>query len=331
MAKRAHQKLKLLALKQLLEQQTDERHTMTAAEMIAGLSRWGITAERKSIYDDLEALREFGMDIQCHKGKQGGWFLGERVFELPELKLLVDAVQASKFITRRKSSALIRKLETLTSVHDAKQLQRQVYVDRRVKTMNESIYYIVDRLHDALSANRAVTFHYWYQDRGKQRVFRRGGALYCVSPCGLIWENENYYLVGWDRDKDELRHYRVDKMADLTVTPLPRFGRQDIDVPAYAAKHFGMFHGEERTLTLRCANQLSGVVLDRFGQDIILVPDGEDHFTVTLSLVVSPQFWGWLFGLGKDAAVASPAWAVEEYRIQLEAALAALPPRHAAP
>ena len=262
------------------------------------------------------------MDIQCHKGKQGGWFLGERVFELPELKLLVDAVQASKFITRRKSSALIRKLETLTSVHDAKQLQRQVYVDRRIKTMNESIYYIVDRLHDALSANRAVTFHYWYQDRGKQRVFRRGGALYCVSPCGLIWENENYYLVGWDRDKDELRHYRVDKMADLTVTPLPRFGRQDIDVPAYAAKHFGMFHGEERTLTLRCANRLVGVVLDRFGREVMLVPDGEEHFTVTVPAVVSPQFLGWVFGLGDGVQILRPGWAAEEMKRQLAAAAA---------
>ena len=328
MPKAPQQKRKLFILKQFLEQQTDEQHTVTAQDMMAELARWGISAERKSIYDDMEALRSFGMDIHCRRGRAGGWFLGQRDFELPELKLLVDAVQASKFITRKKSSTLIHKLEKLVSVYEAKQLQRQVYTGRQNKAVNEAIYYTVDQLHDALSAGKAVTFHYFEQNLQKERVFRRDGALYCVSPCGLLWDNENYYLVGWDRDKDDLRHYRVDKMADLAVSEEPRFG-DAVDMASYAAKHFGMFRGEERTLTLRCHQRLVGVMLDRFGQDIMLIPDGEAHFTVTLSVVVSPQFWGWLFGLGQDATVLSPAWAVQAYQEQLTQALAGLSPEHA--
>ncbi len=318
MAKQANQKVKLLLLKQILETRTDEAHPLTAGELIESLAQWDICAERKSIYDDMETLRAFGLDIQCRKGKGGGWFLGSRKFELAELKLLVDAVQSSRFITKRKSDALIRKLETLASVHDGKMLQRQVYVDKRVKTMNESIYYNVDKLHEAVSAGKIVTFHYFEQNIKKERVYRREGRLYRVSPYGLIWDNENYYLVGWDSERGDVRHYRVDKMADLTVTKLPRRVVASFDMAAYGQKHFSMFSGEERTVTLRFENRLVGVVLDRFGQDVILVPDGEEHFTVTLQVVVSPQFWGWLFGLGDGAAVAGPQSAVAEYRAMLK-------------
>ena len=224
MARSPNQKLKTLILQKTLLERTDEEHPMTVKELIDTLAAWDVTAERKSIYDDLEALRAFGLDIQSRKGKTPGWFVGERPFELPELKLLVDAVQSCKFITRRKSDSLIRKLEGLTSVHQARQLQRQVYVERRVKTMNESVYYSIDKLHAALSAGKTVTFRYFEYNVHKEKVFRRAGRRYSVSPYGLIWNSENYYLVGWDGAMGEVRHYRVDKMAELAVTCVPAEG-----------------------------------------------------------------------------------------------------------
>ena len=319
MAKSPNQKLKLLYLYQILLQRTDEEHPITVPQLIGELDLRGIRAERKSVYDDLEALRLFGLDVQSRKGRSPGWFVGRREFELPELKLLVDVVQSSRFITRKKSDALIRKLEGLASIHQARQLQRQVYVSGRIKVMNESIYYNVDRLHGALSAQKAITFKYFDYDISRQKVFRRDGKRYAVSPYGLIWDNENYYLVAFDHVNQEMRHYRVDKMADIVVTNLPRSGREqypDFQVASYGQKHFAMYSGKEMTVTLRGRRSMAGVVWDRFGQDIILVPDGESHFRVTLPLVMSPQFLGWLFALDGIELVA-PQEAVDLYRQRL--------------
>lgn len=313
MAKSANQKRKLLILSRLLERQTDEEHPVTVQDMIAELARWDIAAERKSIYADMEELRQMGVDVQCRKGKAGGWFIGTRDFELAELKLLVDAVQSSRFLTARKSESLIRKLEGLASVHQARQLQRQVYVDRRIKTMNESIFYNVDKLHAAIAAGKAVTFRYYEYNQRKERVYRREGKRYHVSPCGLVWDSENYYLAGWDEKNGQVRHYRVDKMSDITITGMNRYVPEDWDPEGYARRHFGMFSGRQGQVRLRCCGALAGVVLDRFGQEVIMAPDGEDHFTVTLDVVVSPPFWGWLFGLGDGVEVLSPDWAVEEF------------------
>ena len=219
MPRSANQKLKLLILKDYLERQTDEDHPVSTAQLIGELERHEISAERKSVYDDMAALQQYGLDVQNRKGRSPGWFIGARAFELPELKLLVDAVQSSRFITRKKSGALIRKLEGLASVHQARQLQRQVFVDRRVKTMNESIYYSVDKLNTALSSGKQVSFQYFDYNVRKERVFRREGQRYVVSPLGLVWNSENYYLVAFDQKHEETRHYRVDKMAGLVRKP----------------------------------------------------------------------------------------------------------------
>jgi len=317
MPKGSGQKRKLLELARILLENTDEDHPMSTAEVIEALERLEIAAERKSVYDDMEQLRQAGLDVQCRKGKTAGWFIGEREFQLAELKLLVDAAQASRFLTARKSGALIAKLEGLASVHQARQLQRQVYVAGRIKTMNESIYYNVDKLHTAIGTNRAVTFRYFEYNMRKEKVFRRAGARYRVSPYGLIWDNENYYLAGWDGEKGDVRHYRVDKMAELTVTAQPRDMEHAVDMERYAQRHFSMFAGQEAQIRLRCASRLAGVVLDRFGHDVILVPDGDAWFTVTMDVAVSPQFWGWLFGLEDNVEVLAPDWAVEEYRRRL--------------
>ena len=239
MAKSANQKRKLPILAKMLLERSDEEHPISRQEMQEELERWGLSAERKSLYDDMEQLNALGLDVQSKRGRGGGWYVGQRDFELAELKLLVDAVQSSRFLTRRKSDALIRKLEGLTSVHQARQLQRQVYVDRRIKTMNESIFYNVDRLHGAIAAGRVTTFRYFEYNAARERVYRRDGAKYRVTPYGLIWDSENYYLAGWDELHKELRHYRVDKMTDITVTGMRGTPVEDWTPEGYARRHFG--------------------------------------------------------------------------------------------
>ena len=328
MAKSPNQKTKLLCLYRMLLRQTDEEHPLTVLQIIEELARQDIKAERKSIYDDLEALRLFGMDIQSRKGKTSGWFVGDREFELPEVKLLMDAVQSSRFITQKKSDALIRKLEGLASVHQAGQLQRQVYVSGRIKVMNESIYYNVDKLHAAIAGQKAITFKYFDYDIQRKKVFRQDGKRYMVSPYGLIWNSENYYLVAFDHTHRELRHYRVDKMTEIVVTNLDREGREqypNFQLAEYGQKHFGMYSGQEMKVTLRGLRDKASLVWDRFGQEVILVPDGEEHFTVTLPVVISPQFFGWLLGLNGSITLAGPKEAVSAYRRRLAATLEELP------
>ena len=328
MSKSANQKTKLLHLYHILLRKTDEDHPLTVQQLIEELARLDIKAERKSIYDDLEALRLFGLDIQSRKGKVPGWFVGGRDFELPEVKLLMDAVQSSRFITQRKSDALIRKLEGLASAHQAGQLQRQVYVSGRIKVMNESIYYNVDKLHAAIAAQKAITFKYFDYDIARNKVYRQDGKRYVVSPYGLIWNSENYYLVAFERCHRELRHYRVDKMAEIVVTSLEREGREqypDFQLAEYGQKHFGMYSGQEVRVTLRGRRDKASLVWDRFGQDIIMVPDGEEYFTVTLPVVISPQFFGWLLGLDGSIILSGPKEAVNLYRRCLTAAQEALP------
>ena len=317
MAKGQNQKAKLLYLARILSQQTDQEHPMTIARMMDLLQAQGVEVrDRKSLYDDLETLRVFGMDIEMQRdGRSVGYFVAGREFELPELKLLVDAVQSSRFITHKKTGQLIRKVEALASVHQARQLQRQVYVTRRIKAMNESIYYTVDALHEAIDSGKQIRFHYfeWALGRGRERVekrLRRDGGWYQVSPWWLIWDNENYYLVAYDPVSRDVRHYRVDKMQDLEIVDIPREGKEllaDFDPGAYAGSLFGMYHGTQETVKIRFANSLIGVVADRFGREVFLSPDGDSHFVVTANVAVSPQFLSWVFSFGPQAEILSPA------------------------
>ena len=313
---------KILYIYDYLFRNTDENHFATTEELTRHLTRLEVPAERKSIYSYIDALVWAGADIQFRK--KNGWFLGNRTFELPELKLLVDAVQCSRFITQKKSDALIRKLESLCSVYQADRLHRDVYVDGRAKVMNEGIYYNVDMIHAAISDKRTVTFRYFDLDIRRNQIFRRGGERYVVTPFALIYNNDNYYLVGFDHAKRSLRNYRVDKMSRILDSDEPQQGKDlypDFQVAQYAESHFGMFSGETVTVTLRCRRSMSNVIWDRFGLDLIMVPDGPDYFRVQVLVALSPQFFGWIFGLEGGVTVVSPPTAVKAYDRLLKQAM----------
>lgn len=309
MAKSSNQKLKLLYLLRFLMQNSDENHPLSTAQLIDELAKNNISAERKSIYDDIEALRLFGIDVIQVKGKNGGYYIGERDFELPELKLLVDSVQSSKFITQDKTYKLIKKIESLASTYDGQLLQRQVFVTNRVKSMNESIYYAVDTVSDAITQNKKIRYQYFEYTVNKERRFRHDGKFYEVSPFALIWDDENYYLLAWDSEAEKMKHYRVDKMYKVSMTDTERDGITEfekVDMSAYTKTVFGMFGGNEQTVKLRFANHLVGAVLDRFGRETIVIKDGDEHFTVNVNVVASQHFLAWVFGFGTDAEIISP-------------------------
>ena len=322
MPRSSGQKLKLLYIMDYLLQYSDAEHPVTVRQLIAHLAAHDIAAERKSIYDDIEALRAYGLDVeQVADGQFYGYYVASRRFELPELKLLVDSVQSSKFITQRKTNALIRKIETLASSYDAQRLQRQVYVAGRVKTMNESIYYNVDAVHAGISEDKKIRFRYFEYTVAKERRYRRDGAYYIVSPYALTWDDENYYMVAYETETDSIRHYRVDKMTNIATVDEPRDGAaayRSLDMAMYSRKVFGMFSGTEQRVKLRFTNHLVGAVLDRLGQDVSIIPDGGEHFTVSADVVMSPQFFAWLCGFGADAQLLAPASAAEQMKAYIE-------------
>lgn len=317
MAKSSNQKLKLLYLLKMLEEKTDEENTMTINEMIAELNRYGIKAERKSIYDDIETLRCYGLDIATRKSKTTDYFVAGRLFELPELKLLVDVVQCSKFITHKKSNDLIKKIGSLASYKQAQSLRRQVYVNNRIKTINESIYYSVDSIHAAIAENKKVSFKYFDYDIKKEVTYRKNGERYVVNPYGLSWDDENYYLIAFSTKYNGFTHYRVDRMMDIDLIdeqrePLPN--NEKFDPAEYSNKLFNMFGGEEAMVQLQFENSHVNAVVDRFGKDIIINEINERSFYIWIKIVVSSTFFSWLSQFGSKVKVLGPETVVEQYK-----------------
>ena len=330
MARSAYQKLKPLYIMNYLLQNSDEDHLVSMSQLIEHLAEHGIPSERKSVYDDIEALRVFGLDIvQGGSGKNAGYYIANRSFELPELKLLVDSVQSSKFITHKKTATLIKKIETLASIHEAQLLNRQVYVKNRIKTMNESIYYNIDAIQSGISQNKKIQFKYFEYTVQKTRHYRKDGAFYVISPFAMTWDDENYYLVAFDSQAGIIKHYRVDKMTEISSTEEDWDGLdayQALDMAVYARKVFGMFSGEEESVQLRFENHLVGAVLDRLGQDVFIIADGDDHFTVRADVVVSPQFFAWVTGFGAAAQIIGPDDVVEKMRQHINSVAALYSP-----
>ena len=317
MAKAFNQKLKILYLMQMLLQKTDENHAINMQQILSALEENGIAAERKSVYDDMEVLKQFGLDIRFRKSQPAGYYMGSRSFELPELKLLVDAVQSSRFITAKKAEELVKKLESMTSEHGAKQLQQQVHVNNRIKTMSESVYYNVDKIHSALSDNHPISFQYYEWNVKKEMQFRKDGARYLVSPWFLNWVEENYYLVAYDHNSDKMKHYRVDKMAGIQIVQESRQGEEKaagLDADKYVKKTFGMSGGKVQTVELGFKDKYAGVVMDRFGRDVDIKSQKDGTFKVRVEVAVSESFFGWVSGLGTGVKILKPKSVAEDYR-----------------
>ncbi len=317
-----NQKLKMLYLVKIFSEETDDNHYITMPEIISKLAAYGVNADRKTIYQDIDQLKKYGYDILTSQdGRNYYYYLGGRDFEIAELKLLVDAVQSSKFISENKSRELIKKLEDLVSRHQASQLHRQVLIAGRVKTMNESIYYNVDKLHAAINSDRQIMFRYYDWDLDKQMKPRYDGMWYQLSPWALMWDDEMYYLVVYDAKYDKVTHYRVDKMKEITILDDAREGKEafkGFNLADYTKSLFGMYAGKETKVTLEGENYMVGVLIDRFGKDIIIAPVDDGHFRTTVTVAVSDHFLGWIVSLGGGVKIVAPDSVVEQMKSMIE-------------
>ena len=319
MAAGDNQKLKMLYLVDILSKETDDTHGLSLQEITEKLEARGVNADRKTLYTDFDELEKYGLDVLKEKdGRSTRYHLATREFELPELKLLVDAVQSSKFITEKKSRQLIKKLESLVSVHEAKHLHRQVLITGRIKAMNESIYYNVDMLHEAINSDRQIRFQYFQWNVSKKQELRRNGDFYQVSPWCLMWDDENYYLVAFDAAEQKIKHYRVDKITKLSICDSPREGKpqfREFDAAKYTRSLFGMYGGEPQKVTLEGRNDMAGPLIDRFGKDTITIVRQDDgHFIAYVEVIPSSHFLGWIMSLGDGIKIIGPDEVVVKMR-----------------
>lgn len=319
MSRGNNQKFKFSYLMEIMQAKTDDDHSLTMPQIMAELEKYEVTAERKSIYTDFQDMTDkFGVEIIKEQiGRETFYHVGARKFELAEVKLLIDAIQSSKFITERKSRDLISKVKSFVSEYQAKELQRQVYINDRVKAMNESVYYNVDDIHTAINANRKIRFKYYKWDINKKLVPRHNGDWFIVSPWALTWDDENYYMVAFDDIDHRIKHYRVDKMMRISVESEARAGKdafKNFDMAEYSKSTFGMYQGTKTSVKIQFANYMCGVFIDRFGKDISFRPLDKDHSELNVEVNVSPQFFGWIFSLGKDVKVVGPEEVVEEMK-----------------
>lgn len=304
----------LLLLRQYLHQHTDEQHPISVTDILVFWQQHGIQAGRKSVYTDIELLQNAGMDIVCVKSSQNKYFVGQRLFELPELKLLVDAVESSRFITEKKSTALIKKLGHLTSTAQAEQLNRRIYMGGTPKPENESIYYNVDTIHNAVQKKQQITFQYFEYTPKKEKILKHDGYKYRFSPYAMIWNRDCYYAVGWSEKHGKIAQFRVDRMT--AVEPLEQAAVQtpDFDPAEYVRKVFGMYPDDLCTAKLLCDNEVMRSVIDRFGENVRTETVDEQHFRATVEVAPSPPFFSWVFTFSGKIRIVSPAAVLEEMR-----------------
>ena len=324
MPKSANQKLKLLYIADFLKQYSDEEHSVTTSEIIDILHNVGIEAERKSIYSDLEALRFYGMDINISKGRNGGISLLSKEFQLAELKLLVDAVQSSRFITKKKSFDIIKKLSELVSTYEREELQREVYILNRIKNDNESIYYSTDTIHKAIQSDKMIVFRYFNYGTDKKKLYHNDGKPIKVSPFGLQYDSEKYYMIAFDGYASKIKHYRVDKMENVEIFDESRDGKgyfRKFDLAEYANSTVKMYSGEVAPVTLKLPEKFAGAVIDKFGKQCRFVPLDDGEFSATINVAMTPTFYSWVFTFGGEIKITAPEKAVNAYKKQLEQAI----------
>ncbi|MDL2248459.1 WYL domain-containing protein [Tyzzerella sp. OttesenSCG-928-J15] len=306
-------KSRILHLLRYLETQTDEAHPATIADMTAHLGSLGIKADRRSVSSDIEQLMEFGVDIVCNTGKRYEYFIGDRAFELPEVKLLVDAVHAARFISPRKSEALIRKLTALVGTHQADELLLHTYMAD--KSTNEKMYITADLLRTAIAGEKQIRFKYYDYTKDKRRAFKHKGRVYSFSPYGLIWNDDSYYAAGYSESHGKIVTFRVDRIAVPELTDIPAMPRPEgFDMSAYASSVFRMYDGPMREVTLKCKNGLMNNIIDRFGEEVSTEVIDSKHFAARVNVSVSRTFYGWVFSFGGGIHILAPADIAEGYR-----------------
>jgi predicted DNA-binding transcriptional regulator YafY len=313
MSKSDNQKLKILYIRDYLEKNSHEDHPVRASELIYMLEHdHNILCERKTIYSDIEALKDFGMDIVSIPGKNGGYYLASRNFELPEVKLLINAVQSSRYLTEKKSKELIVKLCDQCSIQDAGLVRRDVRVSGRVKSMNESIYYNIDAIQDAISQGKQISFRYFDWGIDGQRHYRE--KTYSASPYGLCQDSENCYLLAWSQ-RHGITSYRIDRMSHIQILPENRIPCPELTGAAFnehANRLFQMYSGEIVNVKMQFEKDFANVVIDRFGKDTMLIPEPDGiHFNFTVPVALSPMFFSWLIGFGDKARILYPQKAID--------------------
>lgn len=291
---------------------------MSAPKLSERLADYGIICDRRTIYTYLDQLLEFGFDIVKDNN---GAYMATRLLELPELKLLVDAVSSSKFITTKKSAKIIKSLSELTDIYSRSKLKGQVFVSNRIKTMNESIYYNIDTIFESIRENVMISFKYLEWTADKKLVPKRNGESYRVSPWCMIWERERYYLIAYDGEAAKLKHYRIDKMKQIKLLKTRREGNKlfgEIDISKYAVENFAMYKGVKETVNLIADKELAGVIIDRFGTDVWMHEREDGRLSVTVDVAVTDQFFGWVTSMGGRVGIASPARIADQYKELLE-------------
>ena len=305
---------RILLLLQLLLEQTDEHHYVSGTDILRFLASHGIQATRKNVYSDIRLLMDFGLDIICIKSTQNRYFIGSRLLELPELKLLVDAVESSHLITEKKSAALIEKLGHLTSRHNAAILNRPIYMDGTAKPDNEAVYYAIDTIQTAIHEQRAISFQYFEYTPKKEKVLKHKGYRYGFSPYALIWNRDFYYAVGWSEKHGKLAQFRVDRMTAIQDSDAPYTADQSFDPASYIREVFGMYHDAPQRVTLLCENRTMRNVIDHFGEDVATEVVDNSHFRATVDVAPTPPFFAWVFTFGGAIRIVGPGEVLEKMR-----------------
>lgn len=324
MPRNENQKLKLIKIARFLEEKTDETHSVSTGDIISMLYENGIAAERKSIYSDIEALQSLGMDINITRGRNGGFNLLSRDFQITELKLLVDAIQSSRFITQKKSFELIKKIGNLVSEYDRKELEREVFIVNRIKNENESIYYNTDNIYSAIRDDKQISFLYYNYGADKKKHYHNGGNPIRVSPFALQYDNEKYYLIAYESKTALIKHYRVDKMDKVEIINESRDGKgyfRKFDVAEYSNATLMMFSGKIEPVTIKCPDKFAGAVIDKFGKKVKFIPTEDGEYSVTVDAALTPTLYSWVFTFGGEMTITAPEKAVKGYKEQLSSAL----------
>lgn len=318
MARDNYRKVKLIKLLELLRQHTDEQHPMTTNQICAAMDEMGIPCDRRIVTQDVIALNELGYEIMATMiGHEKAYFVEDRNFSVPELKILIDAVHASSFITEKKSQELIEKIADLAGSHRAQVLKRNMVCFNSRKHSNEKILYAIDTIEEAIQTQKKIIFLYFDLDETGARVYRRGGHHYVVEPVALVFNEDNYYMTCYSSRHDSTSNYRVDRMDGVKIIEEPccekAVALRD-EVAAYTEQAFKMFSGQLEDVVLEFDRGIIGAVYDKFGEGVKMMASGENKVLATVKVRVSPTFWGWLFQFGKQMQVISPSHIVEEYR-----------------